>query len=92
MLFFAISGRNPDSLIRNLRSLASLADDSKKLLQLGPGSLICSHIAERFGESDGRAAIAHAELAIDIAGMHLDRSGCEHQLTRNLLIREVLVE
>src|SRR5438034_437593 len=53
-----------------------------------PG-LACSHIAERFGKRDGSTAILHTELAIDIACMHLDRSGCEHQLTRNLLIREI---
>ncbi len=116
MLIFAISGSNPDSLIRSLRSFASLRmtarcqsarglefgsqfeirrftqDDSEKSQQLGPDNLICSKNAERFGKSDGSAAIVHAELAIDIADMHLDRSRREHQLARNLLIREVLVE
>ncbi len=61
-------------------------------LQLGPGSLICRQEAERFGKRDGSAAIVHAELAIDIADMHLDRSRCDYQFSRNLLVREILVE
>src|SRR6266566_5978249 len=54
--------------------------------------LACSQEAKRFGESDGRAAIVHAELAIDIGGMHLDRSRRDHQFARNLLVREVPIE
>src|SRR6266487_3644459 len=61
-------------------------------LQLGPGSLICSQKAKRSGKRDGSAAIAHTKLAIDISGMHFDRSRRDYQLSRNLLVREVFVE
>ena len=51
-----------------------------------------SQEAKRFGEGDGRTAIVHAELAIDIGGMHLDRTRRDHQFARNLLVGEVPIE
>ena len=54
--------------------------------------LICSQETERFGKGDGSATIIHAELAIDIVRMHLDRSRRDHQFAGNLLVREVLIE
>src|SRR2546430_16127628 len=50
--------------------------------------LACSQETKRFGESDGRAAIVHTELAIDIGGMHLDRTRRDHQFALNLLVGE----
>jgi hypothetical protein len=57
------------------------------------GQVDCpSQKGEPFGEGDGRAAIIHAELAIDIGGMHLDGSRRDYQFARKLLVGEVLVQ
>ncbi len=61
-------------------------------MPLSERGLIWSQEAERFSESDGSAAIIHAELAIDIVRMHLDGSRRDHQFSGNLLVCEVLVE
>jgi len=51
-----------------------------------------SQQAQRSGQGDGRLPIIHAELAIDMPGMQLDRAGRDHQFARNLLVREAPLE
>jgi hypothetical protein len=52
----------------------------------------CSQQAQRSGQADGRLSIIHAELAIDMPGMQLDRAGRDHQFTRDLPVREIPLE
>ncbi len=80
------------SAANGLRMIVRSQDVSKKSLWQRPGGLFRSQQAERSGKGDGSTTIVHTELAIDIVGMHLDRSRRDHQLARNLLVTEILVE
>src|SRR5437764_5383558 len=65
---------------------------NSKSTYLRRGSLVGRQQAQRFGERDGGAAVIDAELAVEVIGMHLDRAGGYHQLSRDLFVGEFFVQ